>query len=52
MEAASAASGSSLLLAVGLAGVYLLAACAYFASVHRRAVRTGLLARYSAESVV
>ena len=43
---------STLLLAVGLAGVYLLAACAYFASVHRRAVRTGLLARYSAESVV
>jgi ABC-2 type transport system permease protein len=44
--------GTTLLLAVGLAGVYLLAACAYFASVHRRAVRTGLLARYSAESVV
>jgi ABC-2 type transport system permease protein len=44
--------GSTLLIAVGLAGVYLLAACAFFASVHRRAVRTGLLARYSAESVV
>jgi ABC-2 type transport system permease protein len=44
--------GGTLLIAVGLSGVYLLAACAFFASVHRRAVRTGLLARYSAESVV
>ena len=44
--------GTTLLLAVGLSGIYLLAACAYFATVYRRAVRTGLLARYSAESVV
>ena len=44
--------GTLLLLAIGLASLYLLAACAFFASVHKRAVRTGLLARYSAESVV
>ncbi len=44
--------GGTLLLAIGLSGVYLLLACTFFASVHRRAVRTGLLARYSAESVI
>ena len=44
--------GTTLLIAIGLSALYLLAACGFFASVHRRAVRTGLLARYSAESVV
>jgi ABC-2 type transport system permease protein len=44
--------GGTLLMATGLAVLYLLVACAFFASVHRRAVRTGLLARYSAESVI
>ena len=43
---------TTLLIAIGLSALYLLAACGFFASVHRRAVRTGLLARYSAESVV
>ena len=40
-------------LAIGatLAAVYLVAACAVFAGVYRYAVRTGLIARYSAESV-
>jgi len=36
---------------VCLAGLYLLLACQAFAAVHRHAVRTGLIARYSAESV-
>ena len=30
---------------------YLVLACAFFASVYRYAIRTGLIARYSAESV-
>jgi ABC-2 type transport system permease protein len=41
------------LLAVGatLAALYVVLACWFFARVYRYAVRTGLLARYSAESV-
>jgi ABC-2 type transport system permease protein len=35
----------------GLALLYILLACAFFSRVFRQAVRTGLLARYSAESV-
>ena len=42
---------TTLLWGAGLAVLYLLAACAFFARIHRYAVRTGLLARYSAESV-
>jgi ABC-2 type transport system permease protein len=40
-------------LAVGaaLALGYLILACLFFASMHRTAIRTGLIARYSAESV-
>jgi ABC-2 type transport system permease protein len=40
-------------LAIGavLAVLYLLLACAFFTRVHRYAIRTGLIARYSAESV-
>jgi ABC-2 type transport system permease protein len=34
-----------------LAVVDLLLACAVFRGVHRRAVRTGLIARYAAETV-
>jgi ABC-2 type transport system permease protein len=41
----------ALSMAVVLAAVYVLGACWIFAWVHRRAVRTGLIARYSAESV-
>jgi ABC-2 type transport system permease protein len=40
-----------LALGAGLAVLYLLLACAFFAGVHRYAIRTGLIARYSAESV-
>ena len=46
-EASWAALGWGALLAV----VYVLLACWLFARVHRHAVRTGLIARYSAESV-
>jgi ABC-2 type transport system permease protein len=46
-----AASNTNLVWGLALAIVYLALACWYFAHVYRRAVRTGLLARYSAESV-
>jgi ABC-2 type transport system permease protein len=39
-----------LALAVGLSALYLLAACWVFARVYRFALRTGLIARYSAET--
>jgi ABC-2 type transport system permease protein len=42
---------SSLALGAGLAALDVLLACMVFARVHRYAVRTGLIARYSAESV-
>lgn len=45
------ASGGALALAVALAAVYLVLACWCFARVYRHAVRTGLIARYSAESL-
>ena len=35
----------------GLAVVYLVLACLFFAAVYRYAIRTGLIARYSAETV-
>ncbi|TMA35676.1 MAG: ABC transporter permease [Deltaproteobacteria bacterium] len=44
-------SSASLLIGAALALLYILLAYAFFASVHRRAVRTGLIARYSAETV-
>ena len=47
----SAVSGAQLVLGECLAVVYLLAACWFFARIYRHAVRTGLIARYSAESV-
>lgn len=54
MRAIVAGKGMSvdtLLLGAGLAGVYIVIACWYFARTYRRAVRTGLIARYSAETV-
>jgi ABC-2 type transport system permease protein len=42
---------ASLAVGLGLAGVYLVLACLAFASVYRHAIRTGLIARYSAETV-
>lgn len=45
------ASAGLLGLGVALAFVYIGLACLFFARIHRHAVRTGLLARYSAESV-
>lgn len=44
-------SGAALLWGGCLAALYILAACWVFARVYRHAVRTGLIARYSAESV-
>lgn len=44
-------SGSALLAAAVLAIVYLLAACWFFARMYKHGVRTGLIARYSAETV-
>lgn len=43
--------GWTLLIAVGLAILYLLLSSSVFVYVHNRAVRSGLIARYSAESV-
>jgi ABC-2 type transport system permease protein len=40
-----------LALAVALAALYILLACWLFTRLYRYAVRSGLLARYSAESV-
>lgn len=42
---------AKLAVAAALAGVYLALACLVFAWVWRRAIRTGLIARYSAETV-
>jgi ABC-2 type transport system permease protein len=41
----------AIVLALALAALYVLLACLLFARVHRLCVRTGLIARYSAESV-
>lgn len=46
-----AAPGAGLALAVGLCAAYILLASWFFSSVYRGAVRTGLIARYSAESL-
>jgi len=40
-----------LALGAALSAAYVALACWFFARVHRHVVRTGLLARYSAESV-
>lgn len=45
------ASGGSLAVGGILAVAYLLGACVFFVRVYRHAVRSGLIARYSAESV-
>ncbi|AKJ03765.1 ABC-2 type transport system permease protein [Archangium gephyra] len=49
--AGGAFSGTTLLWGVGLAVLYILLASWFFTRVYRHAVRTGLIARYSAESV-
>ncbi len=48
--AGQGANPADLVLAVGLSIAYLLGACWVFARVYRFALRTGLIARYSAES--
>jgi ABC-2 type transport system permease protein len=42
---------SDLAMGLGLSVVYLVLACLFFAAIYRFALRTGLIARYSAESV-
>ncbi len=49
--AGHAMPAGSLVIGIALAVLDLLFACWFFARVHRHAVRSGLLARYSAESV-
>ena len=49
--AGEAAQPSKLLWAASLALLYILLATWFFARIHRHAVRTGLLARYSAETL-
>jgi ABC-2 type transport system permease protein len=49
--AGEAAPWGELAVAAALAVAYLLLACLFFASVFKTAIRTGLIARYSAESV-
>ena len=46
-----AASAAALAWAASLAALYLVLACWFFARIHRYAVRTGLVARFSAESL-
>ena len=45
------ASGAALLCGSGLVAIDLLLACWFFRSVYQHAVRTGLVARYSAETI-
>ncbi|MBU1044027.1 MAG: ABC transporter permease [Candidatus Omnitrophica bacterium] len=45
------ASGSSLFIGAGLAAVYIFLAIAFFIFTYKHAVRTGLIARYSAENI-
>ncbi|HXZ52751.1 MAG TPA: ABC transporter permease [Burkholderiales bacterium] len=49
--AGEAFPATHLLWSTGLAAIYILLAAFFFARVYRHAVRTGLLARYSAETV-
>jgi ABC-2 type transport system permease protein len=51
MLAGGAMPAGTLAMGAGLAVLDLLLACWFFARVHRHAVRSGLLARYSAESI-
>ena len=45
------ASGDGLVAGAGLAALYILLAGAFFTHIYRQAVRSGLIARYSAESL-
>ena len=49
--AGGAVPATSLMWGLGLAVTYVLLACWFFTRVYRNAVRTGILARYSAESL-
>ncbi len=45
------ASGDGLVAGAGLATLYILLAGAFFTHIYKEAVRSGLIARYSAESL-
>jgi ABC-2 type transport system permease protein len=47
----AAFSSTTLLLSNCMAVVYVVLAALFFARIYRQAVRTGLIARYSAESI-
>lgn len=51
MVAGHSASTAPLVGGVALAVLYILLACWFFTRIHRHAVRTGLIARYSAETL-
>ena len=51
VSAHEAAAVNGLFISVGLAVFYILLACWFFAHVYKRAVKSGLIARYSAESL-
>lgn len=51
LVAGGSVSALSLLCGGGLAALYLVLACSFFNRMYRHAVRTGLIARYSAETV-
>ncbi|HUB33010.1 MAG TPA: ABC transporter permease [Bryobacteraceae bacterium] len=51
IAAGRAASSAASAWAIAFAGLYLVLACWYFTRIYRHAVRTGLIARYSAESL-
>src|ERR1041385_967744 len=51
MVAGQPASGAQLLLSAGLCVFYVIFACWMFVRVYRHSVRTGLIARYSAETI-
>jgi ABC-2 type transport system permease protein len=46
-----AVSAFTLVLGIGLAAAYILLACRYFVGVYHHAQRTGIIARYSAETL-
>jgi len=51
MVAGKPAPWDRLVIGLALAVVFVVLACAVFAAVYRYAIRTGLIARYSAETV-
>jgi ABC-2 type transport system permease protein len=51
MVSGQSVSAAQLALSVGLCAIYVTGACSIFVRVYRHSVRTGLIARYSAETI-